>query len=121
MALLEVNDLHTTFRTDDGLVQAVSGVSFSLDEGRTLGVVGESGSGKSVTFLTLMGLVDPRQAQVRGSVLLRGEEMLGASQSRLRDVRGKQIGMVFQDPMTSLNPVIGSAGSSKRRSSSTTT
>ena len=105
MALLEVNDLHTTFRTDDGLVQAVSGVSFSLDEGRTLGVVGESGSGKSVTFLTLMGLVDPRQAQVRGSVLLRGEEMLGASQSRLRDVRGKQIGMVFQDPMTSLNPV----------------
>jgi peptide/nickel transport system ATP-binding protein len=105
MAALEVKDLHTSFRTDDGLVQAVSGVSFELDKGRTLGVVGESGSGKSVTFLTVMGLVDPRHAQVRGSVLLEGEEMLGASQSRLRQIRGAKIGMIFQDPMTSLNPV----------------
>jgi peptide/nickel transport system ATP-binding protein len=105
MAALEVTDLTTSFRTDDGIVQAVSGVSFGLDKGKTLGVVGESGSGKSVTFLTVMGLVDLRQAQVRGSVLLDGEEMLGASQSRMRQIRGLKIGMIFQDPMTSLNPV----------------
>jgi peptide/nickel transport system ATP-binding protein len=105
MAALEVSDLNTTFRTDDGIVQAVSGVSFALDKGRTLGVVGESGSGKSVTFLTVMGLLDPRQASVRGSVLLDGEEMLGASQSRMRQIRGRKLGMIFQDPMTSLNPV----------------
>jgi peptide/nickel transport system ATP-binding protein len=104
-AALEVTDLSTSFRTDDGIVQAVSGVSFKLDAGRTLGVVGESGSGKSVTVLTVMGLVDPRQATVRGSVLLQGEEMLGASQARMRQIRGRTIGMIFQDPMTSLNPV----------------
>jgi peptide/nickel transport system ATP-binding protein len=104
-AALEVTDLSTSFRTDDGIVKAVSGVSFSLDEGRTLGVVGESGSGKSVTFLTVMGLVDPRSAQVGGSVLLQGEEMLGMSRNRLREIRGAKIGMIFQDPMTSLNPV----------------
>jgi peptide/nickel transport system ATP-binding protein len=102
---LEVTDLATTFRTDDGLVKAVSGVSFKLDEGATLGVVGESGSGKSVTFLTVMGLVDPKQAQVTGSVLLNGDEMLGAGRVRLRKIRGSTIGMIFQDPMTSLNPV----------------
>jgi peptide/nickel transport system ATP-binding protein len=105
MAALEVSDLNTSFRTDDGIVQAVSGVSFELDKGHTLGVVGESGSGKSVTFLTVMGLLDPRQATVRGSVRLEGEEMLGASQSRMRQIRGRKIGMIFQDPMTSLNPV----------------
>jgi peptide/nickel transport system ATP-binding protein len=105
MAALEVSDLNASFRTDDGIVQAVSGASFSLDKGRTLGVVGESGSGKSVTFLTVMGLLDPRQATVRGSVLLEGQEMLGASQSRMRQIRGRKIGMIFQDPMTSLNPV----------------
>jgi len=105
MKALEVQDLNTTFRTDDGLVKAVSGVSFSLEQGATLGVVGESGSGKSVTFLTVMGLVDPRHAQVSGSVLLNGEEMLGASQHHLRQIRGATIGMIFQDPMTSLNPV----------------
>jgi peptide/nickel transport system ATP-binding protein len=105
MPALEVKDLTTRFRTDDGIVQAVSGVSFSVDKGRTLGVVGESGSGKSVTFLTVMGLLDPRQSEVTGSVLLHGQEMLGASQSQLRDIRGVKIGMIFQDPMTSLNPV----------------
>ena len=102
---LEVKDLTTRFRTDDGVVKAVSGVSFSVDEGKTLGVVGESGSGKSVTFLTVMGLVDPKQSEVSGSVLLHGEEMLGASQNRMREIRGVKIGMIFQDPMTSLNPV----------------
>jgi len=105
MPALEVKDLSTSFRTDDGIVKAVSGVSFSIDQGKTLGVVGESGSGKSVTFLTVMGLVDPRQADVSGSVLLQGEELLGAGASRLREVRGLTIGMIFQDPMTSLNPV----------------
>ena len=105
MALLEVTDLTTRFRTDDGIVKAVSGVNFSLDRGQTLGVVGESGSGKSVTFLTLMGLVDRRHAQVSGSVLFDGQEILGASGSRLQKIRGQRIGMIFQDPMTSLNPV----------------
>jgi peptide/nickel transport system ATP-binding protein len=105
MALLEVKDLQTRFRTDDGIVKAVSGVSFSLEKGETLGVVGESGSGKSVTFLTLMGLVDRRHAEVSGSVIFDGDEILGLSSARLRNIRGKRIGMIFQDPMTSLNPV----------------
>src|SRR4051812_4352583 len=105
MAILEVKDLATTFRTDDGLVKAVSGVSFQIERGETLGVVGESGSGKSVTFLTVMGLVDPRQAMVSGSVMFGGEELVGARPSQLRKIRGSRIGMIFQDPMTSLNPV----------------
>jgi len=105
MALLEVQDLHTRFRTDDGIVKAVSGVTFELDRGQTLGVVGESGSGKSVTFLTVMGLVDPRLAEMTGTVRFDGEEILGRTSTQLRSVRGKRIGMIFQDPMTSLNPV----------------
>jgi len=105
MALLEVEDLHTRFRTDDGVVQAVSGVTFSVERGETLGVVGESGSGKSVTFLTVMGLVDRRHADVSGSVRFDGEQILGASDARLQRIRGRRIGMIFQDPMTSLNPV----------------
>ena len=105
MAVLEVNDLRTSFRTDDGIVQAVSGVSFSVERGETLGVVGESGSGKSVTFLTLMGLVDKRNSTISGSVKFDGEEILGAKPSRLQQIRGSKIGMIFQDPMTSLNPV----------------
>jgi peptide/nickel transport system ATP-binding protein len=105
MALLEVTDLQTRFRTDDGVVKAVSGVSFSVDRGQTLGVVGESGSGKSVTFLTLMGLVDKRVADVSGSVRFDGQEILGANNALLRKLRGRRIGMIFQDPMTSLNPV----------------
>jgi peptide/nickel transport system ATP-binding protein len=105
MALLEVTDLTTRFKTDDGIVKAVSQVSFGLDRGNTLGVVGESGSGKSVTFLTVMGLLDPRHAQMTGSVLFDGNEILGVGSARLRSIRGKRIGMIFQDPMTSLNPV----------------
>jgi peptide/nickel transport system ATP-binding protein len=105
MALLEVTDLTTRFRTDDGIVKAVTGVSFSLDRGQTLGVVGESGSGKSVTFLSVMGLLDPRQADITGSVLFDGRELLGLSGSQLQKIRGQRIGMIFQDPMTSLNPV----------------
>ncbi len=102
--LLDVRDLHTSFVTDDGIVGAVDGVSFSLDPGKTLGIVGESGSGKSVTNLTIMGL-NPKTARVSGQALFKGEDMLQASPRRLREIRGNEIAMIFQDPMTSLNPV----------------
>jgi peptide/nickel transport system ATP-binding protein len=105
MALLEVTDLQTRFRTDDGIVKAVSGVTFSLDKGETLGIVGESGSGKSVTCLSVMGLVERRNAELEGSVKLAGQEILHASPREMRDIRGTRMAMIFQDPMTSLNPV----------------
>src|SRR6476661_2143080 len=105
MALLEVNDLKTYFRTDDGVVRAVDGVSFSVDKGQTLGIVGESGSGKSVTCLTIMGLNPKRTASTTGTALWKGEDLLTASPRRLREVRGSEIAMIFQDRMTSLNPV----------------
>jgi peptide/nickel transport system ATP-binding protein len=103
--LLEVEDLKTYFKTDDGIVKAVDGVSFTLDEGKTLGIVGESGSGKSVTCLTIMGLNPKRSASSEGRAVYRGEDLLKASNSRLREIRGNDIAMIFQDPMTSLNPV----------------
>ncbi|TLM80199.1 MAG: ABC transporter ATP-binding protein [Actinobacteria bacterium] len=94
------------FFTRDGVVRAVDGVSFDLDHGETIGVVGESGSGKSVTALTLMGLVPmPPGRVVGGSATFKGESLLGMPESRLRQIRGNSIAMVFQDPMTSLNPV----------------
>jgi peptide/nickel transport system ATP-binding protein len=105
VALLEVNDLKTHFRTDDGVVRAVDGVSFSVDKGQTLGIVGESGSGKSVTCLTIMGLNPRRSAMSTGHALWKGEDLLTASPRRLRQIRGSEIAMIFQDPMTSLNPV----------------
>src|SRR6059036_2827452 len=105
MALLEVNDLKTYFRTDDGVVRAVDGVSFSVDKGQTLGIVGESGSGKSVTCLTIMGLNPKRSAMSSGTALWKGEDLLTASPRRLREIRGNEIAMIFQDPMTSLKPV----------------
>jgi peptide/nickel transport system ATP-binding protein len=104
-AVLQVTDLTTSFRTDDGIVQAVSGVSFSVEKGKTLGIVGESGSGKSVTSLTIMGLNDKRAATSSGSVLLDGKEILGGSSAELQEIRGTRMAMIFQDPMTSLNPV----------------
>ena len=104
MTLLEVNDLRTHFKTDDGIVKAVDGVSFSVEKGQTLGIVGESGSGKSVSCLTIMGL-NPKSAIVSGEALFKGEDLVTASSKRLRDVRGDDIAMIFQDPMTSLNPV----------------
>jgi peptide/nickel transport system ATP-binding protein len=103
--LLEVRDLRTEFRTDDGIIRAVDGVSFTIEPGQVLGIVGESGSGKSVTCLTVMGLNDPKFATSSGEVLFRGEDLLKVSNSRLRAVRGNEIAMIFQDPMTSLNPV----------------
>jgi peptide/nickel transport system ATP-binding protein len=105
MALLEVNDLKTYFRTDDGVVRAVDGVSFTIDKGQTLGIVGESGSGKSVTCLTIMGLNPRRNTMTSGQALWKGEDLLTMSPRRLRDLRGNDIAMIFQDPMTSLNPV----------------
>jgi len=105
MALLEVNDLKTYFRTDDGVVRAVDGVSFKVDKGQTLGIVGESGSGKSVTCLTIMGLNPRRTAMTTGHAMWKGEDLLTAKASRLREIRGNEIAMIFQDPMTSLNPV----------------
>jgi peptide/nickel transport system ATP-binding protein len=105
MALLEVRDLKTHFRTDDGIVKAVDGVSFSVEKGQTLGIVGESGSGKSVTCLTIMGLNAKRNTISSGEALFKGENLLTMNSSRLRDIRGNDIAMIFQDPMTSLNPV----------------
>jgi peptide/nickel transport system ATP-binding protein len=105
MALLEVRDLKTHFRTDDGIVKAVDGVTFSVEKGQTLGIVGESGSGKSVTCLTIMGLNAKRNTISSGEALFKGENLLTMSSGRLREIRGNDIAMIFQDPMTSLNPV----------------
>jgi peptide/nickel transport system ATP-binding protein len=105
MALLEVRNLRTYFRTDDGIVKAVDGVNFAVEKGKTLGIVGESGCGKSVTCLTIMGLNPKRNTITSGEALFKGEDLLTMSPRRLRDVRGNDIAMIFQDPMTSLNPV----------------
>jgi oligopeptide transport system ATP-binding protein len=105
--LLHVEDLHVHFRTDDGVVQAVNGVSFELGEGETLGIVGESGSGKTVTNLALLGLI-PRPPGViaGGRALFRGKDLLKLSTAELSKVRGRRIAMIFQDPMTALNPFL---------------
>jgi oligopeptide/dipeptide ABC transporter ATP-binding protein len=106
MALLEVNDLHTYFKTRAGEVRAVDGISFEVEAGTMLGIVGESGCGKSVTMLSLMGLVLPPGRVVQGSAMFQGRDLLKLSQKQLEDVRGHEIGMIFQDPMTSLNPTL---------------
>ncbi len=107
MALLEVDDLRTHFFTREGVVRAVDGVSFSLEKGKTLGIVGESGCGKSVTALSIMGLIPKPPAKiVSGSVLYEGRELTTLSEKKLEDVRGREIAMIFQDPMTSLNPTL---------------
>jgi len=105
MALLEVSDLKTHFRTDDGIVKAVDGVSFSVEKGKTLGIVGESGSGKSVTCLTIMGLNPKRNTISSGEAIFNGKDLLTMGSTELREIRGNDIAMIFQDPMTSLNPV----------------
>jgi peptide/nickel transport system ATP-binding protein len=105
LPLLEVKDLRTHFQTDDGIVKAVDGVSFSVEKGQTLGIVGESGSGKSVTCLTIMGLNSKRGTMSSGEAIWKGKNILGAKSSTLREIRGDEISMIFQDPMTSLNPV----------------
>jgi peptide/nickel transport system ATP-binding protein len=103
--LLSVEDLHVSFATEEGTVQAVDGVSFDLAPGEVLAVVGESGSGKSVTAMTLMGLTRSPNARFEGTAHYKGTELIGASEDELRRVRGAEIAMIFQDPMTSLNPV----------------
>jgi peptide/nickel transport system ATP-binding protein len=102
--LLEVKDLRVHFPTEDGIVKAVDGISFSIAPGETLGVVGESGSGKSVSFLTIMGLITSKSARISGQVLFRGQDLLTTPVDDLRVIRGSKISMIFQDPMTSLHP-----------------
>ena len=104
MAMLEVRDLHTSFFTPAGEVKAVNGVSFNLDEGRVLGIVGESGSGKSVTAYSILQILTHPGRIVSGSIKFRGEELVGAGEGALRKIRGNKISIIFQDPMTSLNP-----------------
>ena len=104
MSLLEVRDLSVTFPTEDGRVQAVDKVSFSIDPGRTLAIVGESGSGKSVTSQAIMGLIDRQSADISGEILFDGQDLVTASDNDLRGLRGLRMSMIFQDPLSSLHP-----------------
>jgi peptide/nickel transport system ATP-binding protein/oligopeptide transport system ATP-binding protein len=103
--LLQIKDLRTYFYTQDGTVKAVDGVSYEIGDGRTVGVVGESGCGKSITALSVMRLIEQPGRIVEGSILLRGRDLLKVDEAEMRDVRGNTISMIFQEPMTSLNPV----------------
>jgi peptide/nickel transport system ATP-binding protein len=102
--LLEVEDLRVHFETDDGLVKAVDGISYTVDRGETLGIVGESGSGKSVSSLTVMGLTRARNARISGTVRFDGVDLLTASDDEIRSIRGDDVAMIFQDPLSSLHP-----------------
>ena len=104
MALLEVRDLHTAFKTPAGTVNAVNGVSFDLDHGKVLGIVGESGSGKSVTAYSIMQILEKNGQIVGGSVKVDGQELVGAGEKVMKTIRGNKISILFPDPMTSLNP-----------------
>src|SRR5919201_2030290 len=103
--LIEVNGLKVQFATEDGIVKAVDGVDFELQRGQVLGIVGESGSGKSVTAMTLLGLTKDKNTRFEGEVLYKGRNVLQMNEDELQDVRGNEMSMIFQDPMTSLNPV----------------
>ena len=105
MPLLDVKDLKTYFRTDDGIVHAVDGVSFSVEKGKTLAIVGESGCGKSVTCMTIMGLNAKKNTMTEGQAIFKDRDLLKIEPDELRKIRGNEISMIFQDPMTSLNPV----------------
>src|SRR5690349_4344219 len=106
-ALLEVRGLHTEFRTGAGLVRAVDGVSYSVEAGETVAIVGESGSGKSVGALSILRLIpDPPGRITAGEIRFNGRDLVALSEAEMRQVRGNDIGMVFQEPMTSLNPVL---------------
>jgi peptide/nickel transport system ATP-binding protein len=103
-AFLDVRDLRVEFTTEDGVVRAVDGVSYTLQKGKTLAVVGESGSGKSVTSNAVMGLLNPKQATITGQALLDGEDLIAATPDRVRELRGSRMAMIFQDPLSSLHP-----------------
>lgn len=104
--LLEVNDLRTSFNTEDGQIRALDGVSFSVESGKTLAIVGESGCGKSVTAMSVMGLVQDANGYIEsGQILFDGMDLASASQDQMRKIRGNRISMIFQEPMTALNPV----------------
>ncbi len=105
MALLEVKDLKVHFESEDGLVRAVDGISYSVDAGQTLGIVGESGSGKSVSSMTVMGLTRSKTAHISGSITFDGVDLLAASEEELRAIRGGRLSMIFQDPLSSLHPM----------------
>jgi peptide/nickel transport system ATP-binding protein len=103
--LLEVDDLRVSFATEDGTVHAVDGVSFTVNRGEVVAIVGESGSGKSVSAMTLMGLTRGHNARIEGRALLEGEDLLQVPEAQMQKIRGGAIAMIFQDPMSSLNPV----------------
>ena len=103
-AFLQVNDLRVHFPTDDGVVKSVDGLSFGLERGQTLGIVGESGSGKSVTSLSIMGLHAAGTARISGQVVLNGDNLVGASAEHIRHLRGKNMAMIFQDPLSAMHP-----------------
>ena len=106
MALLEIEQLQTHFRTQDGVNRAVDGISFHVNEGETLAVVGESGCGKSVTAMSILRLVPEPPAKIAGSIRFQGKDLLKFSEREMRSIRGNEISMIFQEPMTSLNPVL---------------
>ena len=106
MALLEVENLQTHFGTMDGVVRAVEGLSFHIDAGETLGIVGESGCGKSVTSMSILRLIPEPPGKIAGSIRFEGRDLLTVSESEMRAIRGNAISMIFQEPMTSLNPVL---------------
>src|SRR6266571_5099108 len=103
--LLEVRNLKVSFRTEDGVVRAVDGVSFTVEQGEVLGIVGESGSGKSVTMLSVLRLINDPNMRVEGEVIFKGRDLMKLAKDEMQEVRGAEIAMIFQDPMTSLNPV----------------
>ena len=103
--ILQVRDLKVSFRTEQGVVRAIDGVSFDVQEGEVLGIAGESGSGKTVTLLAVMGLITDPNAMIEGSIQYRGRELVGMPARQMRDLRGREIAMIFQDPMTALTPV----------------
>jgi peptide/nickel transport system ATP-binding protein len=105
MALLEIRDLRVTFRVREGVVHAVNDVRLTLEPGQTLGLVGESGSGKTVTSLTILGLTRSPSTEVSGQILLDGIDLVALSEDKLRDIRGRRVAMVFQDPLSSLHPM----------------
>ena len=118
--LLEVKDLQVHFETEDGLVQAVDGISYSVDRGQALGIVGESGSGKSVSSMTVMGLTRAGNAKISGSITFDGKDLLNASDAEMRKVRGGEIAMIFQDPLLVAASVLQDRRSADRGASART-